>query len=73
MIQNFVFILNNGIKIKVGEFLPSVSLLQQINGREFDPKVYERQSGDQTFTRLIDSGDTSTSRRSLYAAMKSRH
>ena len=60
MIQNFVFILNNGTKTGVGEFLPDMPLLQQINDPEFHPKAYEWESSGQTFTRMIDGSDTLT-------------
>lgn len=62
MIQNFVFILNNGIRTKVGEFLPDVPLLQQINDPEFHPRAYAWESGGHAFTRLIDGCETMTAR-----------
>ena len=52
MIQNFVFILNNGIKTGVDEFLPDIPLFQQINDPEFHPKAYEWESSGQRFTRM---------------------
>jgi hypothetical protein len=60
MIHNFVYVLNNGMKAKIGEFLPSVPLLQQINSPEYRPKAYEWENDDQTVTRLIDDCDTLT-------------
>lgn len=66
MIQNFVFILNNGIRTKVGEFLPYVPLLQQINDPEFHPGAYAWESGGRAFTRLIDGCETITARASRW-------
>ncbi|WP_426687634.1 hypothetical protein [Rhodanobacter ginsengiterrae] len=60
MIHNFVYILNNGIKTGVGEFLPDIPLLQQINDPEYQPKAYEWESDGQIFTRPIDDCDTLT-------------
>src|SRR5690348_7961178 len=60
MIQNFVYVLNNGLKTKVGEYLPSVPLLQQINDPEYRPKAYQWENDGRTFTRQIDGHDTRT-------------
>lgn len=60
MIQNFVFILNNGIRTGVGKYLPDVPVLQQINDPEFHPRAYAWKSGGRAFTRLIDGDDTLT-------------
>ncbi len=62
MIQDFVFVLNNGIRKGVHEFLPSVPLLQQINDPEYHPRAYEWESDGQIYTRLIDGCDTLTAR-----------
>lgn len=58
MIENFVFILNNGIRTGVNDFLPDTPLLQQVNDTEFHPKAYEWESSGQAFTRMIDGCDT---------------
>lgn len=62
MIQNFVFILNNGIRTGVGKYLPDVPLLQQINDPELHPSAYAWESEGRAFTRLIDGRDTLTAR-----------
>jgi hypothetical protein len=62
MIQNFSFILNNGVRTKVGEFLPSVPIIQQINDPEYRPSAYAWESDGQTFERFIDGCDTLTAR-----------
>ena len=62
MIHDFLFILNNGIKTKVGEYLPSVPILDQINDPAYRPKAYEWESEGETYTRLIDGNETVTAR-----------
>lgn len=62
MIKNFSFILNNGARTIVGEFLPSVPIIQQINDQKYRPNAYVWESGEQTFMRPIDSRDTLTAR-----------
>ena len=54
MIHNFLFVLNNGLKTMVGQYLPSVPILEQINDPAFHPKAYEWENEGQTHTRWID-------------------
>lgn len=62
MIHNFLLVLNNGSKTRIGEYLPSVPILEQINNPAFHPKAYEWENDGQTYTRLIDGNTTLAAR-----------
>lgn len=60
MIRNFMVVRNNGLKTRIGEFVDSVPMLEQINNPAFHPKAYEWENDGQTCTRLVDGSDTLT-------------
>lgn len=62
MISNFQFILANGMKTRVGEYLPSISVVEQLNNPSYKPVAYEWHDNGKIIIKKIDDQEFMSAR-----------
>lgn len=62
MISNFQFILANGMKTGVGEYLPSIPIVEQLNNPSYKPVAYEWHSNEKIIVKKIDGQEVMSAR-----------